>query len=140
MRERRSHTSGAGKCLSVGHAALDAPKPGNSHQVRDHVNIVVLAKPERPRSRSRSVPGCRRAGVSGCRGIAVPGNRGAGVSRCRDVDAAGDTSWLDPVSCISPARCVAVGYRHDPAVRYSFRTLALGWNGKTWTFEKTINE
>jgi hypothetical protein len=47
---------------------------------------------------------------------------------------------LGHVSCISPALCVAVGFRHDPAVRYSFRTLALGWNGKTWTFEKTFNE
>ena len=44
------------------------------------------------------------------------------------------------VSCVTPAICTAVGYRHNPAVRFSFQTLALGWNGSRWTIQKTINE
>jgi hypothetical protein len=44
------------------------------------------------------------------------------------------------VSCISTTLCAAVGYRHNPKARYSYLTLALGWNGKSWTFEKTINQ
>jgi hypothetical protein len=47
---------------------------------------------------------------------------------------------LGHVSCITTTLCAAVGYRHDPAVRYSYLTLALGWNGKKWTFQKTMNE
>jgi len=50
------------------------------------------------------------------------------------------TNALDHVSCVTPAICTAVGYRHNPAVRFSFQTLALGWNGSRWTIQKTINE
>jgi hypothetical protein len=41
---------------------------------------------------------------------------------------------------VTAAICTAVGYRHNPAVRFSFQTLALGWNGSRWTIQKTINE
>lgn len=44
------------------------------------------------------------------------------------------------VSCVTPRICTAVGYRHNPANRYSYQTLALGWNGSSWTIQKTINE
>jgi hypothetical protein len=50
------------------------------------------------------------------------------------------TNALLHVSCVTPAICTAVGYRHNPAVRFSFRTLALGWNGSRWTIQTTINE
>jgi len=44
------------------------------------------------------------------------------------------------VSCVTPAICTAVGYRHNPATRFSYHTLALGWNGSKWTIQKTINQ
>jgi hypothetical protein len=50
------------------------------------------------------------------------------------------TNALAHVSCITPAVCTAVGYRHNPRVRSSFQTLAIGWNGSRWTIQKTINE
>jgi hypothetical protein len=50
------------------------------------------------------------------------------------------TNELLHVSCVTPTICTAVGYRHNPAVRFSFRTLAIGWNGSRWTIQKTINE
>src|ERR1700678_3959033 len=114
--------------------------PRNQATVIKSATMSTLSCSRSQNDLARARVRCRGAGVPACRGLGVPGNRGAGVSRCRDVDAAGDTSWLDPGSCISPARCVAVGHRHAPTVLYAFRTLALGWNGKTWTFEKTINE
>jgi hypothetical protein len=50
------------------------------------------------------------------------------------------TNAIGHVSCVTPAICTAVGYRHNPAVRFSYQTLALGWNGSRWTIQKTINE
>lgn len=50
------------------------------------------------------------------------------------------TDTLFHVSCVSTTACTAVGYRHDPASKFSFRTLALGWNGAKWSIEKTINQ
>jgi hypothetical protein len=47
---------------------------------------------------------------------------------------------LAHVSCVTSAICTAVGYRHNPKVRSSFQTLAIGWNGSRWTIQKTINE
>lgn len=50
------------------------------------------------------------------------------------------TNGLLHVSCVSRTICTAVGFRHNPRSRFSFRTLALGWNGSKWTIQKTINE
>lgn len=50
------------------------------------------------------------------------------------------TDALFHVSCLSASICTAVGYRHDPASKFSFRTLALGWNGAKWSIQKTISE
>ncbi len=50
------------------------------------------------------------------------------------------TDLLFHVSCVTPAICTAVGYRHNPAARFSFHTLALGWNGSSWTIQKTNNQ
>jgi hypothetical protein len=44
------------------------------------------------------------------------------------------------VSCVTPKLCTAVGYRHNPAIRFAYQTLALGWNGSSWAIQKTINE
>jgi hypothetical protein len=50
------------------------------------------------------------------------------------------TDLLFHVSCVTPSICTAVGYRHNPAARFSFHTLALGWNGSAWTIQKTNNQ
>ncbi len=50
------------------------------------------------------------------------------------------TDALFHVSCVTTSACTAVGYRHNPAVRFSFRTLAVGWNGSSWSIQKTINQ
>jgi hypothetical protein len=50
------------------------------------------------------------------------------------------TDVLFHVSCVAQATCTAVGYRHNPHVRFSFRTLALGWNGSKWAIQKTGNQ
>lgn len=50
------------------------------------------------------------------------------------------TDALLHVSCVSATLCTAVGLRHNPKVRFAFRTLALGWNGSSWRIQKTINE
>lgn len=49
------------------------------------------------------------------------------------------TDDLFHVSCVTPAICYAVGYRHNPRVRYSFRTLGMFWNGSSWTIQKSLN-
>jgi len=50
------------------------------------------------------------------------------------------TDVLFHVSCVTPAICTAVGSRHNPSVRFSFRTLAVGWNGSSWSIQQTINQ
>ena len=50
------------------------------------------------------------------------------------------TDALLHVSCVSQTTCTAVGFRHNPRSRFSFRTLALGWNGSKWTIQRTLNE
>lgn len=50
------------------------------------------------------------------------------------------TDLLFHVSCVTPSICTAVGYRHNPATRFSFHTLALGWGGSSWTIQKTNNQ
>jgi hypothetical protein len=50
------------------------------------------------------------------------------------------TDALFHVSCVTAAVCTAVGYRHNPRARYSYHTLALGWNGTAWTVQKTSNQ
>jgi hypothetical protein len=50
------------------------------------------------------------------------------------------TDVLFHVSCVAQAPCTAVAYRHNPHVRFSFRTLALGWNGSKWAIQQTGNQ
>jgi hypothetical protein len=45
-------------------------------------------------------------------------------------------SYLGAVSCVSSARCFAVGYTGN-AAGTSGRTFAESWNGKRWTIERT---
>jgi hypothetical protein len=42
------------------------------------------------------------------------------------------------VYCFTKSRCFATGYRYSPKIRYS-RTLAAGWNGKSWKMQVTAN-
>ncbi len=44
------------------------------------------------------------------------------------------------VSCVSPKDCTAVGFRHNPRIKYSYRTLAVGSNGASWKIEPTFNQ
>jgi hypothetical protein len=47
------------------------------------------------------------------------------------------------VSCVTPAECVAVGYRFNPKTKPSrrlFRNLAEEWNGTTWRVQATPNQ
>jgi hypothetical protein len=46
---------------------------------------------------------------------------------------------LQHVSCISDTHCVAVGFRYNPMVRFSNRTLAEVWAGHGWTVQATVN-
>lgn len=50
---------------------------------------------------------------------------------------AGDT--LQHVSCVTKARCEAVGFRFDPGVANSDQTLAEVYNGHHWTVQTTAN-
>jgi len=43
------------------------------------------------------------------------------------------------VSCVFRSRCEAVGFRFNPNVRNSDRTLAEMWNGHRWTVQTTAN-
>ncbi len=43
------------------------------------------------------------------------------------------------VSCVSTTSCVAVGFRYNPKVKYSDRTLAEVWNGTAWKVQTTLN-
>jgi hypothetical protein len=50
--------------------------------------------------------------------------------------AATDDNELESVACASPTSCVAVGFYYD-GVRD--RTLAMSWDGSTWTLDTTVN-
>ncbi len=50
------------------------------------------------------------------------------------------TDVLLHVSCMTRPICAAVGYRHDPKSRYSYRTLAAYWGGSSWTITKSANQ
>jgi hypothetical protein len=43
------------------------------------------------------------------------------------------------VSCVSPASCVAVGYRYHAKVKYSDKTLVELWNGHSWKVQASLN-
>lgn len=88
-----------------------------------------------------SVTYCVAAGQHGTRALieAWNGVRWA-VQSAPGTPAPLTTDGLLHVSCVSQTICTAVGFRHNPRSRFSFRTLALGWNGLKWTIQKTINE
>jgi hypothetical protein len=84
---------------------------------------------------------CVAAGAHGTRSLIETwnGTRWA-VQTVPPASAPLTTEALLHVSCVTTTICTAVGYRHNPALRFSFRTLALGWNGSRWTIQKTIND
>ncbi len=43
------------------------------------------------------------------------------------------------VSCVSTTSCVAVGFRYNPKVKYSDRTLAEVWDGVAWKVQASLN-
>jgi hypothetical protein len=84
---------------------------------------------------------CVAAGGRGSRALIEAWNgSGWAVQTVPATTAPFTTDGLAHVSCVTPALCTAVGFRHNPKVRFSFRTLALGWNGTSWAIQKTFNE
>jgi hypothetical protein len=48
------------------------------------------------------------------------------------------SSWLDGVSCVSPAACTAVGFR-EQSLNVQSRTFVESWNGTSWSVVPSPN-
>jgi hypothetical protein len=134
----------AANCVAVG----DAVKPGATALAERYASgrwtVLRLAAERRSAFYSVSCPAtsrCVAGGLHGTRSLIEAWNGTSWAAQALPVTAAPlATDALLHVSCVTPAICTAVGYRHNPAVRYSYRTLALGWNGSSWTIQKTHNQ
>jgi hypothetical protein len=134
----------AGSCVAVG----DAIEQGSAAFAEQYSGTTWTKMPVTAGSASGfnsvSCPTsmyCVAVGVRGTRSLIQAWSGSSWASQTVPATAAPFTrDELLHVSCVSPTICTAVGYRHNPAVRFSYRTLALGWDGASWTIQTTINE
>lgn len=135
----------AAKCVAVGNAASGRSTAafaerysGGSWKLQ---RIVTKRQSAFIGVSCPTVSYCVAAGQHGTRALieAWNGTRWA-VQTVPGTPAPLTTDGLLHVSCVSQTICTAVGFRHNPRSRFSFHTLALGWNGSKWTIQKTINE
>jgi hypothetical protein len=134
----------AGSCMAVG----DAVKPGSAAFAEQFSGSVWTAMPVSAGSdtgfNSVSCPAMSYCVAVGARGskslIQVWGGSAWAAQPAPVTKAPFTTDDLLHVSCVSPTACTAVGYRHNPKVRYSYRTLALAWSGSSWVIQSTYNE
>jgi hypothetical protein len=138
----------AASCVAVG----DAFSPGDTAFAERYANgrwtvLRVVAKPQSVffsvscPARSRCVAVGQQGTQHGLRSLIEAWNgTGWAVQPVPATAAPFTINALGHVSCVTAAICTAVGYRHNPAVRFSDRTLALGWNGSKWTIQKTIDK
>lgn len=134
----------AGSCVAVG----DAVKPGSAAFAEQFAGSAWTAMPVSAGSRtgfnSVSCPTasyCVAVGGRGSKSLIQAWDGSDWAAQPAPVTKAPfTTDDLLHVSCVSPTLCTAVGYRHNPAVRYSYHTLALAWSGSAWVIQSTYNE
>ncbi len=134
----------AGTCVAVGEAA----KPGAETFAEQYLAGKWQVMPSAARSRaalySVSCPAasyCVGAGNRGGRSLIEAWNGTSWATQAVPATAAPLTvDVLQHVSCVSATICTAVGFRHNPHSRYSYHTLAVGWNGTKWVVQKTVND
>jgi hypothetical protein len=134
----------AGSCVAVG----EADRPGYTAFAERYAGgrwtVMRIASRRRSAFYSLSCPAasaCVAAGQQGARSLIERWNGTRWSAQAVPVTAKPmTTDLLYHVSCVTTAICTAVGYRHNPKTRYSYHTLALGWNGSSWTIQKTLNQ
>jgi hypothetical protein len=134
----------AASCVAVGVAV----KPGTAAFAERYAagkwTVLRIAPRRRSAFYSVSCPAtstCVAAGQQGTRSLVERWNGARWSAQAVPVTARPmTTDGLLHVSCVTPEICTAVGYRHNPKARSSYHTLALGWNGSSWTIQKTINQ
>lgn len=133
----------AARCVVVG----DAVTPGSAAFAERYAagtwTVPRLAAGAGSALYSVSCPAATRCVAAGQRGTrprieAWNGTRWAAQSVPLTV-APLTTDSLLHVSCVTATSCTAVGYRHDPKARFSFHTLAVGFNGTKRTIQKTLS-
>ena len=136
--------SAAASCIAVG----EAVKPGSTAFAERFAGgkwtVQRIAAERKSAFFSVSCPDtshCVAAGARGTRSLIEAWNGARWAAQAvPQTGAPRSADGLDHVSCITAAICTAVGYQHNPQVRDSYRTLALGWNGTRWAIQKTFNQ
>jgi hypothetical protein len=135
--------SAATACIAVGNAAT----PGTTAFAEQYASGKWAIMPTVPKTGSGfwsvSCPAlnyCAAAGTHGRKSLLEAWNGTAWATQTVPATPAPFTSNTTfHVSCINSTLCYAVGYQHNPANRHSYKTLALQWNGTTWTVMNTHN-
>src|SRR5262245_35848966 len=136
--------SGPASCIAVG----EAVKPGRRAFAErfSGAGWTMMRVPAVPKSAlfSVSCPAttfCAAVGQRGTRPLAEVLSGSKWTTKTVPATSAPFTAGaLFHVSCVTATICTAVGDRHNPKVRFSFRTLAAGWDGSAWKIQKTINQ
>jgi hypothetical protein len=85
---------------------------------------------------------CFASGWSGTAGLIEKWNAGGWTAmRTAATRRPANADDFMHVSCVSAVACAAVGFRYNPSpkAKFSTRTLAERWNGKTWTLQSSVN-